>query len=79
MRIVSGNRSTVRLKNSVPFIRGIRWTEIEVVSEKSGAPKMILHGGTGEFADSRGIKDILVTISHCRNYATATAIALVSR
>jgi holo-[acyl-carrier protein] synthase len=58
------------------FIRGIRWTEIEVVSEKSGAPKMILHGGTGEFAESRGIKEIMVTISHCRNYATATAIAI---
>lgn len=58
------------------FIRGIRWTEIEVVSQKSGAPKTILHGGTGEFAESRGINDVIVTISHCRNYATATAIAL---
>ncbi len=57
------------------FIRGIRWTEIEIVSQKSGAPKLVLHGGTGEFARSRGIKEIIVTISHCRNYATATAIA----
>jgi len=58
------------------FIRGIRWTVIEVVSQRSGAPKMVLHGGTGEFANGRGIGDIIVTISHCKSYATATAIAL---
>jgi holo-[acyl-carrier protein] synthase len=58
------------------FVRGIRWREIEVCSQKSGAPKMELHGGTRQFADDRGIGEILISISHCRSYATATAIAL---
>mgnify|MGYP001037732873 CR=1 FL=1 len=58
------------------FIKGISWKDIEVCNQKSGAPVMKLHGGTREFAESCGIGEILITISHCRSFATATAIAL---
>ena len=58
------------------FIKGISWRDIEVCNQKSGAPVMMLHGGTREFADRCGIGEILITISHCRSFATATAIAL---
>lgn len=58
------------------FIRGISWREIEVCSLKSGAPVMKLHGGTRDYVDSRGIGEIMISISHCRAYAMATAIAL---
>lgn len=58
------------------FIKGISWRDIEVRSQRSGAPLMMLHGGTREFAESKGIGEILITISHCRSFATATAIAL---
>ena len=33
-------------------------------------------GTTAEVAKNQGIDEILITISHCRAYATATAIAV---
>jgi holo-[acyl-carrier protein] synthase len=34
----------------------------------------LLHGGVREYADQLGLDSVLLTISHCRAYATATAI-----
>ena len=58
------------------WIRGIRWREIEVVVQKSVKPEIQIHGGAREYAETLDIGEILITISHCREYATATAIAL---
>jgi holo-[acyl-carrier protein] synthase len=58
------------------FVRGIRWQDIEVVVERSGQPKIRVAGGAGELAERLGIREFLITISHCRAYATAMAIAL---
>ncbi len=58
------------------FTRGVGWQDIEVANTKSGQPRIILSGGAKEFATKRGIGEILITISHCRTYATATAVAL---
>src|SRR5262245_25736249 len=57
------------------FVRGIRWQDIEVTVERSGQPKIRLHGGAGELAERLGVREFLITISHCRHYATATAVA----
>ncbi len=58
------------------FIRGIRWQEVTIQSQKSGKPIVKLLGGAGEYAEKLGIEEIYLTISHCRTYATATAIAV---
>lgn len=58
------------------WIRGVGWRDIEVLSQKSGRPVVNIQGGAKEFSDKLGIDDILITISHCRAYATATAIAM---
>ncbi|MFG0334888.1 MAG: holo-ACP synthase [Maioricimonas sp. JB049] len=58
------------------FVKGIRWKDIEVVSKRSGAPIIQLAGGALEKSKSLGIDQVLITISHCRTYATATAIAV---
>lgn len=58
------------------FVRGIGWKDIEVISEVSGKPVVLISGGAGEHAEKIGIDEILVTISHCKAYATATAIGL---
>jgi holo-[acyl-carrier protein] synthase len=58
------------------FSKGVGWRDIEVCSSRSGAPSIVLRGGAREVADQAGICDILITISHCRTYATATAIAV---
>ena len=56
--------------------RGVSWQDIEVCSLKSGQPKLNIRGGARDFAEKLGIDEILITISHCRAYATATAIAV---
>jgi holo-[acyl-carrier protein] synthase len=56
--------------------RGICWTDMEVRNEPNGQPQVRLCGAARDQARSMGISDILLTMSHCRAYATATAIAL---
>lgn len=56
--------------------RGVGWRDIEVCTSKGGRPSIALRGGAREMAEQLGIGEILITISHCRAYATATAIAL---
>jgi len=58
------------------FTKGVGWQDIEVVNKQSGRPTIILTGGAGHVAKQIGINEVLITISHCRSYATATAIAL---
>ena len=55
---------------------GIAWTHIEVRNDHGGRPQVLVCGAARETARKRGIGDILVSISHCRTYATAHAIAL---
>lgn len=56
--------------------RGIKWTDIEVVSELSGKPHLDIHGIGQEICDEMGITEIFISISHSRSHATATAIAV---
>lgn len=58
------------------FTKGIGFVDVEVCSQRSGAPLIVMHGGARDFAESLGIDEILITISHCKAYATATAIAI---
>jgi hydroxyethylthiazole kinase-like uncharacterized protein yjeF len=53
---------------------GFKFTDIEII-KKEGVPLILLHGNAFNIACSMGIKEIHISISHCRNYATAIAIA----
>jgi len=55
--------------------KGVSWKDIEVRSNQMGKPAILLNGGTQEVAEKLGIDEVLITISHCRTFATATAIA----
>lgn len=61
------------------WIKGVRWKDIEVESRKSGKPIINIRGGALEVANRLGIDDVLITISHCRTLATATAIGVQNR
>ncbi len=58
------------------WVRGIAWTDMEIRREGNKGPKVFVAGGARDAALDRGIGEILISISHCRTYATATAIAL---
>ena len=56
--------------------RGISWTDVEVRSNEAGQPQVMVGGIAKELARERGIASIMISISHCRTYATAYAMAL---
>ena len=56
--------------------KGVQWTDIEVHNESGGRPKIRLAGAARDLCERRGIAEILITISHCRTFAVAYAIAL---
>jgi holo-[acyl-carrier protein] synthase len=58
--------------------KGLCWTDMEIRNEPSGRPVVMLCGAAKESAQQLRISDILLTISHCRAYATAYAIAVRS-
>lgn len=55
------------------WAKGIQWTDVEVVNEVSGAPMITLAGKAADVARELGISKVMITISHCRAYATAFA------
>ncbi|MCI0640428.1 MAG: holo-ACP synthase [Gemmataceae bacterium] len=56
--------------------KGMCWTDMEIRNEPDGGPRVFLGGAAKDRAKDLHIADILVTISHCRAYATATAVAV---
>jgi holo-[acyl-carrier protein] synthase len=56
--------------------RGLCWTDIEIRNDLAGKPSVVLGGATREHAQGIQISQVLISISHCRAYATAYALAL---
>jgi holo-[acyl-carrier protein] synthase len=54
--------------------RGVAWREIETLYHPSGKPLIRLNGRARKAAEKLGIKEIDISLSHSRAYATATAI-----
>ena len=57
----------------------IAWTDIEIINNEMGQPQVSLTGRVKEIADSLGVTDISVSITHTANFAIASAAALVSK
>ena len=55
------------------WARGIQWTDVEVQNQVGGKPILVLANRASEIAESLGIQEILISISHCRSYAIAYA------
>ena len=54
--------------------RGVAWREIETLNYPSGKPYIRLGGRAKKVAEKLGLKEIDVSMSHSKEYATATAI-----
>lgn len=59
----------------VARLGGMRWTDIEVVSDMPHRYHIELYGEAKRHAEERDIDEILLTLAYCRAYATATAVA----
>ncbi len=55
--------------------RGVQFKNIVVLNEESGAPYVTLNGKVKEIADSLGVRNIFVSISHTQDLAVGLAIA----
>lgn len=58
------------------FVQGITFHDIEVISLHTGQPTVQLSGEALQISQQLKIAEIKLTISHAREYATATAIGV---
>jgi len=57
-------------------IRGIRWREMEVLSNRRGKPVLVLHGSAADRAATLGLVAFDVSLTHSRTEAMAFVVAL---
>ncbi|MFO1488546.1 MAG: holo-ACP synthase [Verrucomicrobiota bacterium] len=50
------------------------WLDMEIRRKQSGEPFVVLHGKGRELFDQRGAKQLMISLSHTENYATAVAV-----
>lgn len=57
-------------------IRGIKWREMEILSNRRGKPVLVLHGSAAERAALLGFTDFSVSLTHSRTDAVAIVVAI---
>lgn len=60
-------------------IRGIKWREMEILSNRRGKPVLILHGAAADRAAALGLVAFDVSLTHSRTEAMAFVVALRGR
>ena len=55
--------------------KGLNWKQIEIINNGDGIAEAKLSGQARTLANSLGVKDINISISHCEDYAVAMAVA----
>jgi holo-[acyl-carrier protein] synthase len=56
----------------------MRWTDVEILRELSGRPRVRLHGEVAEWARRNRLSDLDVSLSHTSEIAAAHAVAVWS-
>jgi holo-[acyl-carrier protein] synthase len=54
---------------------GVRWQEMEIVSDERGKPSVRLAGRAAQRAKEMGLDTFALSLSHTREYAMAVAVA----
>jgi holo-[acyl-carrier protein] synthase len=55
---------------------GMRWTEVEILSQADGRPEVNLGGAVAGYARRHGLREIDVSLSHTAGMAVATAVGV---
>ena len=58
------------------WIGGISWKDVEIIHQPSGAPAVKVSGAVARIAAEKGITSFHVSLSHTKNLATASVIAV---
>jgi holo-[acyl-carrier protein] synthase len=56
--------------------RELSWQEIEIANDPDGRPVVHLHGAARRIAAERGVREVLLGISHTHEHAVANAVAI---
>ena len=54
--------------------RHLGWKDMEIRKRDSGEPYAVLHGKGAELAKARGVMEVFVSLSHCKDYSAAQAV-----
>jgi holo-[acyl-carrier protein] synthase len=54
----------------------IAWVEVEVLGDAQGRPTLALRGRAAERATALGLREIAISLSHTREHAIASVVAL---
>ncbi|TCO73159.1 holo-ACP synthase [Marinisporobacter balticus] len=57
-------------------LRNFKWVDIEIHRDDLGKPSVILYKNAKKIAAEQGIEEILISISHSKDYAVAQALAI---
>ena len=63
------------LKTLSPYMLTCNWKEIEILASASGRPVLELSGRAVDEFNRKVIKNMDISISHCRQYAVAVAVS----
>jgi len=50
------------------------WRDIEVRRKTTGEPFAVLHGGALELSRERGVREVMISLSHTDHYSVANAV-----
>ena len=59
-------------------IHRIEWVNVEILNDEHGKPVVNLSGQAKKIKQEKNISDIIISMSHTRTYAVATAIILTN-
>jgi holo-[acyl-carrier protein] synthase len=69
-------KEAVRKCLGTDWSRGLAWTDLEIRTDPGGKPRVLVCGRAKDQVRNLRITDVLVSISQCRAYAVAYALAV---
>lgn len=72
---VAAKEATVKALGT-GFNELVSWQDVEILTDKNGAPMVVLSGGARDIARGLGVTRIVVSLSHGSNTVIASAIAV---
>ena len=57
----------------------VKWTDIEILNDREGKPVVMLHDSAVRLRKKRRVGDIIISMSHSKDYAVANAILMTGR
>ncbi len=54
----------------------IGWLDMEIIRKPSGEPGVQLTGAAAAYATSRGVEQVMVSLTHAKHYAAANAVIM---